>query len=439
MSSPKPLCIGMALAISWLSKNGWRRDDSGVERMYDTDLYVDLVKRAEKAKLDFVFRPDTLFLNTHAVATEPGFSSLDPMVLLATLARETSHIGLVSTASTTFNPPYVVARQLQSLNWVTRGRAGWNVVTAIDGQQNFGQQTLMPSNERYQKAREFTDVVRKLWQSYPAEAIQADRQSGRYADISRIQPIEHQGDFFAVQGPLNVPQRPGGDIPLFQAGASDAGRQFAASIADAIFAATPDMESGIELRQDLRQRARQQGRPEDAVKVLPGLSLYLANTREEAQALHRDTHANLDIQRKYAYVKEALGLDISQFAADQPITPDLLPEPSYQVRSQTHTNLLRRLIERESPTVATLLERPEVIGSAHWVVIGTVDDAFESIVERFEAGATDGFIAVPGGSWQSVDLLFDELIPKLVEAGLFRRDYHGCTLREHLGLPVCQN
>ncbi|MCG6450999.1 LLM class flavin-dependent oxidoreductase, partial [Vibrio parahaemolyticus] len=150
--------------------------DSGVERMYDTDVYVELAQRAERAKLDFLFRPDTLFLATHAVATEPGFSSLDPMVLLATLARETTHIGLVSTASTTFNPPYVVARQLQSLNWVTQGRAGWNIVTAIDGQQNFGQQTMLPSEARYQKAREFTDVVLQLWNSYPSSAIKADKQ-----------------------------------------------------------------------------------------------------------------------------------------------------------------------------------------------------------------------------------------------------------------------
>lgn len=434
MKSPKPLCIGMALAVSWLTKNGWRREDSGVERMYGTDLYVDLAKRAEKAKLDFLFRPDTLFLTTHAVATEPGFSGLDPMVLLATLARETQRIGLVSTASTTFNPPYAVARQLQSLNWITNGRAGWNVVTAIDGHQNFGQQTMMPSEERYQKAREFTGVVQQLWQSYPSEAILADKSSGQYADTQQIQPIDHQGDFFSVQGPLNVPQYPGGDIPLFQAGASDAGRQFAASIADAIFAATPDIESGVELRNDLRRRAVAQGRSADAVKVLPGLSLYLAETREQAQALHRETHANLDIERKYAYIKEALGIDLSQYDAQQRITPEMLPELQRQVRSQTHTNLLRRLIERESPTVETLLQRPEVIGSAHWIVIGTVEDAFNAIVERTQAGAADGFIAVPGGSWQSVDLFFDQLMPRLSEAGLFREAYSGHTLRAHLGL-----
>ncbi|XAW90589.1 NtaA/DmoA family FMN-dependent monooxygenase [Vibrio sp. CDRSL-10 TSBA] len=394
MSSPKPLCIGMALAVSWLTKNGWRRADSGIERLYDTDLYVELARRAERAKLDFLFRPDTLFLATHAVATEPGFSSLDPMVLLATVARETEYIGLVATASTTFNPPYVVARQLQSLNWVTKGRVGWNVVTAIDGHQNFGHASMMPSEDRYLKAREFTDVVRRLWNSYPHEAIHADKTNGDYADTSQIQAINHQGDYFKVQGPLNVPRYPGGDIPLFQAGASDSGRQFAAGIADAIFAATPDIEAGVELRADLQRRALQQGRPSDAVKVLPGLSLYLAHTREEAEALHRETHASIDIARKYAYVQEALGIDLSQLPLKQRISAEMLPAQPTQVRSQTHSQLLRRLIERESPTVEALLQRPEVIGSAHWIVIGTVEDAFNSIIERVQAGAADGFIAV---------------------------------------------
>lgn len=226
----------------------------------------------------------------------------------------------------------MVARQLQSLNWVTQGRADWNIVTAIDGQQNFGQQTMLPSEERYQKAREFTEVVLKLWDSYPSSAIKADKQSGQYAEIDQIQPIGHHGNYFDVQGPLNVPI-----------------------------------------------------------------------TREEA-----------------------LGLNLSQFVPEQRITPDMLPHPEYQVRNQTHSNLLRRLIERESPTVATLLERPEVIG--------TVDDAFNAIVERVEAGAADGFIAVPGGSLQSVDLFFDELMPRLSQAGLFRSDYQGQTLRDYLGL-----
>lgn len=432
MNIEKPLCIGLALACSWLTRSGWRRSDSAIEEIFFTDLYTDMARKAEQAKLDFLFRPDTLFLAPEAVAREPGFSSLDPFILLSALARETQHIGLVATASTTFLPPYVVARQLQSLNWISRGRAGWNVVTAIDGNQNFGESEMMPSQARYQKAQEFTDLVRQLWQSYPAEALLNDRETGRFADIDKIHPVDHQGDFFSVKGPLNLPAYPKSDIPLFQAGASESGRQFAARIADAIFAATPDMQAGVELREDLRRRAEAQGRSPDSVKVLPGLSLYLAPTRAEAQTLFQETHADQTTARKLAYLQTHLGVDLSDHPMDKPVTADLLPESTGQVRSQTHTDLLRRLITRESPVLAALLQRPEVIGSAHWLVVGTPEDALKEIMLRAEAGAADGFIAVPGGSMASADLFFEALMPMLSDKGLFRKEYSGNTLQDHL-------
>ncbi len=433
MSRPAPLCIGLALAMSWLTKSGWRREDSQVEHLFSIDDYIQLAKQAEAAKLDFVFRPDTLFLPMEMVGTEPGFSSLDPMVLLAALATATSKIGLVSTASTTFNPPYVVARQLQSLNWLSQGRIGWNIVTAIDGQTNFGQQNLMASKQRYEMAAEFTEVVQKLWNSYPDDALTFDRQSGEFANSNKVQAINHRGDFFNVQGPLNVPQYPSGNIPLFQAGASPWGRDFAAKVANAIFAATPDLHAGIELRNDLRQRAALQGRNADDIKVLPGLSLYLAETRQQAEDLYYQTHTSLTREKKLAYLQKNLGVDFSALEDTQPITVDMLPKLD-AVRSHTHTNLLTRFIERESPTLEHLLTRPEVMGSAHWLVIGTPEDAVESIKQRVEAGAADGFIAVPGGSRQSAQLFFDQVIPLLAKAGLSRTEYQGSTLCEHLGL-----
>ncbi|MFB9136686.1 NtaA/DmoA family FMN-dependent monooxygenase [Vibrio olivae] len=433
MSRPAPLCIGLALAMSCLTKSGWRREDSQVEHLFSIDDYIQLAKQAEAAKLDFVFRPDTLFLPMEMVGTEPGFSSLDPMVLLAALATATSKIGLVSTASTTFNPPYVVARQLQSLNWLSQGRIGWNIVTAIDGQTNFGQQNLMASKQRYEMAAEFTEVVQKLWNSYPDDALTFDRQSGEFANSNKVQAINHHGDFFNVQGPLNVPQYPSGNIPLFQAGASPWGRDFAAKVANAIFAATPDLHAGIELRNDLRQRAALQGRNADDIKVLPGLSLYLAETRQQAEDLYYQTHTSLTREKKLAYLQKNLGVDFSALDDTQPITVDMLPKLD-AVRSHTHTNLLTRFIERESPTLEHLLTRPEVMGSAHWLVIGTPEDAVESIKQRVEAGAADGFIAVPGGSRQSAQLFFDQVIPLLAKAGLSRTEYQGSTLRDHLGL-----
>lgn len=436
MSSRK-LCIGLSLAVTWLMGNGWRRPDSRVESIYDADFYVAIAQRAEAVKLDFLFRPDALFLEPQALAHAPGFSSLDPTVLLAALARATSHIGLVTTAATTFNPPYVIARQMQSLDWVSRGRAGWNVVTALDGSQNFGAEPMPSSEQRYLKAREFVDVVRALWQSYPQSALRVDRTAGVYADVAQVRPIDHIGDFFSVGGPMNLPAHGAGRIPLFQAGASEWGRAFAARIADAVFAATPDIESGAALRQDLRRRTQALGRRADALRVLPGLSLFLAPTAAQARELHAETQAPQDAARRYAYVRQVLGVDLSDKDPAQPLTPDMLPA-GYAApgRGRTQADLMRRLIERERPAIADFMRRPEVAGSAHWLVIGTVDDAVAAIRARVAAGAADGFIALPGGAWQSLDLFLDELMPRLTQMGLFRAEYEGSTLGEHLGIEA---
>ena len=434
MTATKHLHIGLSLAATWLSGSAWRRPDSQVEGLFGSDFYIDVARRAEAAKLDFLFRPDTLFLDPAMTASAPGFSSLDPSILIASLARETQRIGLVTTASTTFYPPYVVARQLQSLNWLSGGRIGWNVVTSLDGQRNFGLDSMPPAEQRYAQAEEFTTVVRKLWHSYPAEALRFDRARGQFADSQKIQPVNHQGDYFQVAGPLNTPAPADGTIALFQAGASDIGRQFAARIADATFAATPDIDAGIELRNDLRARALAQGRSADSVRVMPGFSFYLADTRDQARELFQATHADTERARLIAKAESLLGMELSQLPGDQPITTKMLPANSQAVRSRTHTDLVYRLIERESPTLDELIRRPEVMGSAHWLVVGTAEDAVTEIVERFEAGAADGIIALPGGSNESLNCFLDQVVPALVERDLFRSDYSGSTLADHLGM-----
>jgi len=428
----KHLHIGMSLAPTWLGGDAWRRPDSNVEGLYSTDFHLEVARRAEAAKLDFVFRPDTLFVNAPALEASPGFSSLDPTVLLAAIARETSHIGLLSTVSATFYPPYVVARQIQSLNWISNGRAGWNVVTALEGNENFGLATMPSAQERYDRAAECVDVVRKLWASYPSGALELDRTAGRYADAALVRPIEHDGPRFSVRGPLNLPAFGDKPIPLVQAGASPEGRSFAASIADAVFVSAPDKDAALEVRRDLRRRAEQHGRSADDILVLPGLSLFLAASRAEAIDIFHETHARTSKTRKLASIREMIGLDLGAWPDDRCITAADLPEAPAVVRSRTHAELLRRLIQRQRPTVARLLERPEVIGSAHWRVVGTVDDAIEQIQDWAAAGAIDGFIAVPGGSVEAARLTLSDLVPRLAEAGLFRRTYSGATFADHL-------
>lgn len=422
----------MSLAPTWLSGEGWRRLDSNVEGIYASNFYVDIARRAEAAKLDFVFRPDSLFLDIAAIETGPGFGSLDPTLLLVAIARETRHIGLLTTVSTTFNPPFMVARQLQSLNWLSQGRAGWNIVTALDGHENFGLAAMPSGEERYRRAAEFTGIVRRLWASYPHEALRLEREGGRYADSSRVRPIDHAGADFSVKGPLNLPSYGDRPIPLFQAGASETGRDFAAGIADAIFASTPDQEAALELRTDLRKRAESQGRRAEAIRVLPGLSLYLAASRKQARDLFVETHVRADDGRKFKTIAAMTGLDLSHWPRDRRVTAADLPAVPPPVRSRTHAELLIRLIRNEAPTVAGLLVSPEASGSAHWRVIGTVEDAVEAITAWAGAGAIDGFVALPGGSVEAMHLTLEGVVPRLAEAGLFRSDYRGATFADHL-------
>ncbi|KAA1186588.1 NtaA/DmoA family FMN-dependent monooxygenase [Paenibacillus sp. B2(2019)] len=434
MTGNRQLCIGLSLNATWMKGDGWRHPDSGVEKMRSIKYYIDLAKMAENSKLDFLFRADYLYVSPQMLGDSSNFGSPDPALFFAAIARETERIGLVTTISTTFNPPYVVARQLQSLHWLSNGRAGWNIVTSIEGADNFSDSPMPSPEERYAKAKEFTDVVCKLWESFPNEAIVIDRQSGMFSDKDKVTAINHSGEFFSVKGPLTLPAHRSGTPPLFQAGASDIGRNFASSVADAIFAAMPDIESGVELRNDLRKRAAEQGRDPDAIRVLPGLYFFLADTREEALELHKTAHANLSLERRHASLKSVLGLDLTDYSIDRRVTTDMLSDPNQAVRSRTHAELLRRYIIKNQPTVKEILDRPEVVGSAHWVSVGTVEDVLNDIIERFEAGAMDGFIALPGGSEQSLELFFEKLVPKLVERGLFRSEYTGCTFREHLGI-----
>ncbi|CAN7560101.1 NtaA/DmoA family FMN-dependent monooxygenase [Agrobacterium tumefaciens] len=431
MSVAAKLHVGMSLAPTWLSGEAWRRADSDIGGVFSSDYFVDLAQRAEAAYVDFVFRPDTLFLRTEGLETGGGFASMDPTMLLAAIARETSRVGLLSTVSTTFLPPYVVARQIQSLNWLSNGRAGWNIVTALEGHENFGLKQMPSPQERYERADEFTQVVRQLWASFPNEALKLDRESGRFADSSLVRPVAHEGPHFSVKGPLNLPAH-ASRIPLVQAGASPEGRDFASSVADAVFASTPDMQAAIELRADLRRRAEGHGRRADEVKLMPGLSLYLASSRKEALELFAETHARANRARAFASIRDMTGLDLSEWPLTRIVTASDLPLPPETPRSRTHANLLRRLIERETLSVADLLQRPEVMGSGHWQIIGTVEDAFETIREWAHASAMDGFVAVPGGSVASMRLVLEQLLPRLGDAGLFRTGYSGHTFADHL-------
>lgn len=432
----RKLHIGLSLAPTWLSGEAWRRDNSRVEGIYTPGFAIDIARRAEAAKLDFVFLPDVQMLNLPDLAKGAAFSSLDPTILLGAVATATSRIGLLTTASTTFGLPYTTARQIQSLHWLSQGRAGWNIVTALAGNENFGLTTMPPAAERYARAAEFTRIVKELWQSFPDQALLMDRASGRFADVDLVRPIAHHGDFFDVAGPLNLPRFAGPPVPLFQAGASGDGRDFAAAVSDGVFSASPDMQAAQELRRDLQKRAVAAGRKATDIRLMPGFSVWLAPTRAEAADLYAAAHAGADALRKVAMIHEATGLDLGEWPDDRPILALDLPPPPAQVRNRTHADLLRRLIQRDQPTKAQLMDRPEVAGSAHWRVIGTVEDAVDALRQWYLEEAIDGVIATPGGSTGSMHMFLEEVVPELAELGMFRRDYSGDSFWHHLNEAV---
>ncbi|WP_226628304.1 NtaA/DmoA family FMN-dependent monooxygenase [Alloyangia pacifica] len=425
----------MTLAPTWLSGDAWRREDSQVERLSDPCFFIELAQRAEAAHLDFVFRPDSLGAPPPGMAKRPGGSGSDPTLLMTLLAGHTSHIGLLTTASTTFFPPYILARALMTLHWLSGGRAGWNIVTSLDGQRNFGLAQMPSADERYASAAEAVQVIRALWQTCPNGAATIDRSAGLYDSATIAEPINFEGAYYQVEGPLGAMGHPT-PLPLFQAGASDIGRNFAAGIADGTFAACPDKATAIELRADLRRRAEAQGRPADAVRVMPGLSLFLAASEAEAQELYRETHAGTSRAQKLAKLTAMLGFDLSDWEGSRRITAADLPPPAQGVRSRTHAELLRRKIARSEPTLDALLEAPEVLGSAHWQVIGTPGQAIDAIRDWADAGAMDGFILFPGGSVPCLDLALAIIPSALAEDGRFRNGYVGSDFASRLGVAT---
>ena len=254
------LCIGMSLAPTWLRDEGWRRPDSGIEGLFSAEFALDIARRAEAAHLDFVFRPDTHSLPVPVMETSFGFASLDSVLMMAALVQGTSRIGLVPTISTTFGHPYPTARQLMSLHWMSQGRAGCNIVTALQGQQNFGLTEMPSSAERYARAGEFVAAMQALWQSFPAEALRIDRATGQFADTALIRPADHHGAAFDIEGPLNIPAFPGPHIPMMQAGASAGGVALAGQMAEMVFAQTLTLQDALAARQALSRAAEAAGR-----------------------------------------------------------------------------------------------------------------------------------------------------------------------------------
>ncbi|WP_394342446.1 LLM class flavin-dependent oxidoreductase [Rothia uropygialis] len=407
----------------------WRSAGSSVERLGEIGYYEELAQIAERGKLDAVFFADGQSLSPGGIEDSPAWF-LEPLTALAAMARATSKIGLVSTVSSSFYAPYHAARMLASLDHISSGRAGWNVVTSMfDGEaRNHGMATLPPHEERYARAEEFIDAVQALWDSWPRSSICADRE-GRYADRTQIRSVDHEGEHFSVAGPLNVPEPPQGRPVLFQAGASEPGRSLASRRAEGIYAVAYDLEQGEEYRTDIRRRVAAAGRNPDDVVVMPGLVTYVGSTVEEAERKRRELDELLPVEASLRQLGKFVQRDCSDWELDAPV-PELEPLEQFTGPKGRYATILR-IIEAERPTVRELLGRLAA-GGGHCTMVGTPETIADQIEHWLDDGGADGFNlmlpTLPGG----IEDFVDQVIPELQKRGRFRTDYDAATLRGHL-------
>jgi alkanesulfonate monooxygenase len=396
--------------------------------------YAEIARTAERGKFDLLFTADTNATfgpdDVESWSRTLHASRLEPLTLLGGLAAVTERIGLVATATTTYFEPYHVARFFASLDQISQGRAGWNLVTSLAPAEayQFGRDAHAAHADRYARAREFVQVVLGLWDSWEDGAVVADKAAGLYFDPTKLHLLNHKGPHFSVRGPLMTHRSPQGHPVIVHAGQSEDGRELAAQSAEVIFAVQQDKEASRAFCADLKQRAARYGRAPDDVKIMPGVMTAIAPTRAEAQEkyerLNSLIHPKLGVQMLSAFI----GMDLSGYPLDGP-----LPDPPASNTEHGRQKVIVDLARRENLSIRQVYMR--VAGQrAHHTVIGTPADIADALEDWFSGGAADGFNIMPLTFPHGLDDFVDGVIPELQRRGLFRREYEGRTLRENLGL-----
>ncbi|MBK1783794.1 LLM class flavin-dependent oxidoreductase [Prauserella cavernicola] len=410
----------------------WRHPRTDPTVLSDVRHYQNLARIAERGTFDSVFLADGVQLMGDVAHTAaPHF---EPLTLLSAIATATEHIGLVATASTGFSEPYNLARWFSSLDHISGGRAGWNIVTTAGDRaaQNFGRDHNAEHAERYRRAAEFVEVATALWDSWEDDAVLADQASGHFADPDRVHEIGHRGPFFGVRGPLNHVRSPQGRPLLVQAGSSEDGRDFAAAHAEAVFTAQQQLADAQGFYRDLKARATATGREPESLKVLPGIVPVLGSTTEEAARLSAELDGLIVPERAVRALSELIGVDLTGHPLDEPLPP--LPPVSRINGAKSRFELVRDLAERERLTLRSLLGRLGG-GRGHQVVAGTPEQLADHIEHWFTHDAADGFNIMAALLPSGLEEFVDHVVPELRRRGLFRTGYTGRTLREHYGLP----
>lgn len=440
MPDHKPMMrLGLFIEGGGHHSAAWRHPDVDPRARLTVERYVELARTAERAKFDLLFTADT---NATFGADDPwawargaGASRLEPLTLLGALSAVTTHVGLVATMTTSYFEPFNVARFFASLDLISHGRAGWNLVTSLAGAEayNFSREAHASHADRYARAREFAQVVIGLWDSWEDDAILADKQAGVYFDQDKLHFLDHKGRHFQVRGPLMVPRSPQGRPVIVEAGQSDDGRELAAETAEVVFTVQQDFQAAKAFYEDVKHRAARYGRPPEAIKIMPGVMPVVGRTRADAEAKYEELQELIQPELGIRQLSSHFGMDLSRLPIDGPV-----PEPDPRSPEIGRTKVMYDLARRENLSIRQLYKR--VIGQrAHRVVKGTAAEVADALEDWFTGGACDGFNVLPPTFPRDLDSFCTEVIPELRRRGLFRRDYEGATLRENLGLPYPVN
>lgn len=421
----------------------WRDSGSAVDRLGDITFWEELARTAERGRMDAVFFPDGQAARTDALTSGPTWF-LEPLTTLSAVSRATEHIGLVASVSSTFWDPFHVARMVASLDHISGGRAGINLVTSqLDAEaRNHGMDALPNHAVRYARAGEFAATLVKLWSSWPAEAVVADRQ-GVYTDVSQLKAVDHHDRWFSVAGPLNIPEPPQHRPVVFQAGVSEPGRDLAAAWADGVFTVAWDAQGARGFRSDVRARTAAVGRDPDTVKIMPGLVVSLGSTEEEAQRRRRHLDDLLSVEDGLRDLSSFLGVDVTGWDPDS-VVPELPPLSGTDAPAGRYA-LVRHIVDhtavrggsstgrddRRRPTVRELLGYLAA-GGGHATVVGTPEQVADEILRWVDCGAADGFNIMPPSLPDDLTEFVDHVVPLLQFRGRFRRGYEGKYLRDNL-------
>ncbi|MDE5458674.1 NtaA/DmoA family FMN-dependent monooxygenase [Bradyrhizobium sp. CSA112] len=428
--------LGLFLRPAGNHEGAWRDPSVPVNSGVDIDHYTHLTALAERAAFHFVFLADTpgVLERDHShMARVSRNDTFEPITLLSALSSRTKNIGLVGTATTTYNQPYHLARMFASLDHLSRGRAAWNIVTSgskFDA-PNFGDAELPDYDTRYSRAREFVKVVKGLWDSWEDDAFIRDKQSGIFADTTKLHLLHHRGHYFSVRGPLNIPRPPQGYPVLIQAGASDAGIQFGAEVGEVMFTAAPHLEDGKKHYAALKEKARAFGREDNQVLVMPGIIPIIGRTKEEAsEKLRRlQSYTHIDVQIGYADLLLGFVTDLRSMNLDS-LVPETLPQTNFMKSRQ---KILLELAAREKFTWRQLIQSISD-SRGHLMVVGTPDEIARVMMDTFDQRAADGFNVLPPSCPGELMEFVELVLPELRRRGKFRSGYSGQTLRENLGL-----